>query len=108
MDIKQVLAGGSAILFAIGVITGSVLGETAKPYANVVEPAAEEVGLAPTEPAHPFCHPGWEAKVVKTIDTQSYNCIKGEWTVVVDTATGEFLLAERGGSFFPEDAVPGW
>lgn len=98
---RNLIAPLAALLVAASIFFA---GEQAQPVGNVIEPA-----FAPTEAAHPFCHPGWTAEAPKTLDTVSYTCARDGYTVILNTDSGAFVMAEKDGRFITNEAeVPGW
>lgn len=106
MAMKEALAGGGVVLAALAFFVGSLFGESTKPVENVVEPAADAVGLSPVESN---CPDGWKDTSTEAEHAVVFSCTRGTWVVFLN-ADRTFSHAREGeGAFeFDRTKVTGW
>ena len=107
MSFKDACAGGGLLFAAASLFMGSFIGEQARPYENVVEPAAE-VAFSPSESC--FGREGWKNTSTEADHAVVISCTRDGWIVILaPDKSFSHALNPAGNAFeFDPAKVPNW
>ena len=101
------MAGGGLLLAGLSLFVGSLIGEQAKPYENVLEPAVEEA-FSPTLSC--YGHAGWTDTSTEADHALVISCTRDGWIVILaPDKSFSHALNPAGNAFeFDPAKVPNW